>query len=54
MAIYTAELFSTGRDADNRAAVRAVETEELELVGLALRAPHKPAEAVLRGLKRHD
>jgi hypothetical protein len=54
IAIYTAELFSTGRDEDNRAAVEAVASDELELVGLALRAPHKSADAVLRGLKRHD
>jgi hypothetical protein len=54
VAIYTAELFSTGRDEDNRAAVKAVATDELELVGLALRAPHKAADAVLRGLKRHS
>jgi hypothetical protein len=54
VAIYTAELFSTGRDEDNRAADRAVATDELELVGLALRAPHREADAVLRGLRRHD
>jgi hypothetical protein len=54
VAIYTAELFATGRDEDNRAAVKAVATDDLELVGLALRAPHKAADAVLRGLKRHD
>jgi hypothetical protein len=54
VAIYTAELFATGRDEDNRAAVKAVTTDGLDLVGLALRAPHKAADAVLRGLKRHD
>jgi hypothetical protein len=54
VAIYTAELFATGREDDNRDAVKAVATDELDLVGLALRAPHKPADAVLRGLKRHD
>jgi hypothetical protein len=54
VAIYTAELFSTGRDEHNRAAVRAVATDALELVGLALRAAHKHADSVLRGLKRHD
>ena len=54
VAIYTAELFSTGRDDDNRAAVKAVPTVELDLVGLALRAPHRSADAVLRGLKRHE
>jgi hypothetical protein len=26
---------------------------DLDLVGLALRAPHRDAEAVLRGVKRH-
>ena len=52
-AIYTADLFTTGADDDNRAAVKAVETAALDLVGLALRAPHKAADGVLRGLKRH-
>jgi hypothetical protein len=53
IAIYTAELFATGRDEDNRAAVRSVPTSELDLVGLALRAAHKEADGVLRGLRRH-
>jgi hypothetical protein len=53
VAIYTHEMFATGHDADNRAAVRAVPTDQLDLVGLALRAPHRDADAVLRGLKRH-
>jgi hypothetical protein len=52
-AIYTAQMFSTGNDADNRAAVRAVPTEELDLVGMAIRANHRDADAVLRGLARH-
>ena len=51
--IYTHEMFATGNDADNRAAVRAVRTTELDLVGLGLRAPHRDADAVLRGLTRH-
>ena len=53
IAVYTVEMFSTGNDADNRAAVRAVRTADLDLVGIGLRAPHKDADAVLRGLKRH-
>jgi hypothetical protein len=52
-ALYTADLFATGHDEANRAAVAAVPTDELDLVGLAIRAPHKAADAVLRGLKRH-
>ena len=53
LAVYTYELFSTGHDDDNRAAVRAVATDDLDLVGVALRAPHRQADQILRGLKRH-
>ena len=53
IAIYTREMFATGNDEDNRAAVRAVPTEHLDLVGIGLRAPHRDADAVLRGLARH-
>jgi hypothetical protein len=53
IAIYTADLFTTGRDEDNRAAVRAVPTDHLDLVGIGLRAPHRDADAILRGLRRH-
>ena len=52
-ALYTEELFATGRDEDNRAAVRAVPGDALNLVGLAMRAPHKAVDGVVRGLKRH-
>ncbi len=47
------EMFSTGHDAANRTAVRAVPTAELDIVGIALRSPHRDADAVLRGLSRH-
>ncbi|HUA45674.1 MAG TPA: DUF2000 domain-containing protein [Solirubrobacteraceae bacterium] len=53
LAIYTRQMFATGNDEDNRAVVRAVATGELDLVGVALRAPHRDADAVLRGLDRH-
>lgn len=53
LAIYTAQMFTTGNDTENRAAVRAVPTEELDLVGLGIRANHRDADAVLRGLARH-
>jgi hypothetical protein len=53
IAIYTAEMFSTGHDAANRAAVRAAGASDLDLVGIALRAPHRDADAVLRDLSRH-
>jgi hypothetical protein len=54
IAIYTAELFATGHDEANRAAVRAVATDDLDLAGIGLRAPHRDADAVLRGLRRHE
>jgi hypothetical protein len=53
VAIYTREMFATGNDADNRATVRAVATEQLDLVGVGLRAAHRDADAILRGLTRH-
>jgi hypothetical protein len=52
-AIYTEELFSTGQDEDNRAAVKAVASDALNLVGLGLRAPHKAVDGVVRGLDPH-
>ena len=53
IAVYTAEMFATGNDTENRAAVAAVPAAGLDLVGVALRAPHRDADAVLRGLARH-
>ncbi len=53
IALYTADMFTTGHDEANRAAVRAAAAEELAIVGIALRAPHRDADAVLRGLSRH-
>ncbi|HTX45214.1 MAG TPA: DUF2000 family protein [Solirubrobacteraceae bacterium] len=53
IALYTADMFATGHDEANRAAVRAVAATELDIVGVALRAPHRDADAVLRGLSRH-
>ena len=53
LAIYTIDMFSTGSDAENRAAVRAVPTEQLDLVGIGIRTNHRDADAVLRGLRRH-
>ena len=52
-AIFTEELFSTGNDDDNRAAVRACPSENLTIVGLAVRAEKKVIDKVLRGLPLH-
>ncbi|WP_030338162.1 DUF2000 domain-containing protein [Micromonospora parva] len=53
LAIFTAELFATGNDRDNRAAVRAVGREKLDLVGLALHAPRNVVDKVLKGASMH-
>ena len=53
MAIYTEELFGTPHDDANRAAVRAVPSAELRLVGLAMRGKKKAMEKVLKGLRLH-
>ena len=52
-AIFTADLFATGNDADNRAAVRAVQTEKLDLVGLAVHGPKNAVDKVLKGARMH-
>lgn len=53
VAIYTADMFTTGNDDANRAAVRAVATADLDLVGLGVRAGHRDVDAIVRGAARH-
>jgi hypothetical protein len=53
VAIYTADMFATGNDDDNRAVVRAVGTGALDLVGLGVRAGHRDVDAIVRGVSRH-
>jgi hypothetical protein len=53
LAIFTQELFSTSHDEANRAAVAAVPSEELDLVGIALRADRKVVDKVVDRLRRH-
>ncbi|WP_232828618.1 DUF2000 family protein [Kribbella monticola] len=51
--VFTQDLFATGNDRDNRAAVRAVPQAELDLVGLALYGPKNAVDKVLKGAKMH-
>lgn len=53
ISIYTADLFATSNDCDNRAAVAAVATDALDLVGLALHAERKEVDKVMKGLHLH-
>lgn len=53
LAVYTREMFATGHDADNRAAVAAVAGADLDLVGLALHGPRNAVDKVLKGARLH-
>jgi hypothetical protein len=53
MSIFTSELFLTGNDVDNRAAVRAVGRDKLNLVGLAVHGPRNAVDKVLKGASLH-
>ncbi|MFJ4834830.1 DUF2000 family protein [Streptomyces sp. NPDC088747] len=52
-ALFTSDLFATGNDRDNRAAVRAVPTGQLDLVGLAVHGPRNAVDKVLKGAWMH-
>ncbi|MFD8392731.1 DUF2000 family protein [Streptomyces sp. NPDC059680] len=52
-AVFTSDLFATGNDRDNRAAVRAVPAAELDLVGLAVYGPRNGVDKVLKGARMH-
>jgi len=53
LAVYTRELFSTSHDAANRAAVAAVATADLDLVGIALRGPKNVVDRIVKGAAFH-
>jgi len=53
MAIYIEEMFKTGHDAANRAAVQQFKTEDLNLVGIALREDKKIVDKITKGAKMH-
>jgi hypothetical protein len=53
MSVYTADMFRTGNDRDNRAAVRAVGRDDLDLVGLALHGPRNGIDKTVKGARLH-
>lgn len=53
VAVYTRELFATGHDAANRAAVAAVGSAELDLVGVAVRGPRNAVDRLAKGIAKH-
>lgn len=52
-AVFTSDLFTTGNDRDNRTAVKAVRTGDLDLVGLAVYGPRNAVDKVLKGARMH-
>lgn len=52
-AIYVGPMFATGNDEANRAALRAENPEELDLVGLAVRGDRKQVDKAVKGLALH-
>ena len=52
-AVFTAELFATPGDVQNRAAVRAVTGAKLDLVGLAVHGPKNAVDKVMKGAVMH-
>jgi len=53
LAVYTQDMFATGHDADNRAAVRAVSSGDLDLVGIGLHGPKNVVDKIIKGARLH-
>lgn len=54
LAIFTHDLFATGHDDANRAAVRAVAADGLDLTGLAMHADRRDVDRITKGLGLHE
>ena len=53
LSVFTADLFATGNDRDNRAAVRAVPRADLDLVGIAVYGPRGAVDKIVKGARMH-
>lgn len=53
LAVYTSELFTTSHDEANRAAVAAVSSDDLDLVGIAVHGPKNIIDRLLKGARMH-
>jgi hypothetical protein len=53
LSVFTSDLFVTNNDRDNRAAVRAVSRDQLDLVGMAVYGPKNAIDKILKGTKMH-
>lgn len=53
LSLYIEDMFSTGHDAANRAAVKQYASQDLNIVGLALRDEKKTVDKITKGAKMH-
>ncbi len=53
VSVFTEELFATGHDAANRAAVAAVPRGELALVNFGVHGPRNAIDKVVKGARMH-
>lgn len=53
LALFTAEMFTTGHDAANRAAVAAVAAGDLDVVGIGVHGPRNGVDKVVKGARLH-
>ncbi|HSX30477.1 MAG TPA: DUF2000 family protein [Candidatus Saccharimonadales bacterium] len=53
-AVYIEGMFKTFNDIDNRAVVKSLPADKLDLVGVALRADRKTFDKIVNGLKLHS
>lgn len=53
LSVFTADMFATGNDIDNRRVVRAVGHDDLDLVGLAIHGPRNAVDKTVKGATLH-
>lgn len=54
VAVYTEDMFATGNDEDNRAAVRAVPRDRLNLVGIGVYGTRSTVDKALKSARLHS
>lgn len=53
LAVFTSDLFTTNNDRDNRAAVKAITRDQLDLVGMASYGPRNAIDKIIKGARMH-
>ena len=53
VSVFTGDLFRTGDDVANRAAVAAVPRADLDLVGLGIHGPRNAVDKIVKGARLH-